>query len=97
MLLSCDNIDIDENMLKNLLEYLIQKLKINFLCLCKQKSKYFILVCKSNIDTINAKDFIQRVNILIEGKGGGNAKFAKSISYQKDKLIILQQEWLKCL
>ncbi|MDV3185293.1 MAG: hypothetical protein Q8842_03020, partial [Candidatus Phytoplasma australasiaticum] len=64
--LSCDNIDIDENMLKNLLEYLIQKLKINFLCLYKQKSKYFILVCKSNIDTINAKDFIQRVNILIE-------------------------------
>ncbi|MDO8057958.1 alanine--tRNA ligase ['Opuntia sp.' phytoplasma] len=97
MFLSCDNIDIDENMLKNLLDYLIQKLKINFLCLYKQKSEYFILVCKSNIDSINAKNFINRVNIIIEGKGGGNANFAKSISYNKDKLIILQQEWLKCL
>ncbi|WP_420887969.1 DHHA1 domain-containing protein [Candidatus Phytoplasma bonamiae] len=97
MFLGCDNINIDENMLKNLLDYLIQKLKINFLCLYKQKSEYFILICKSNIDSINAKMFIKRVNIIIGGKGGGNANFAKSVSYNKDKLIILKQEWLRCL
>ncbi|WP_320411903.1 alanine--tRNA ligase-related protein [Candidatus Phytoplasma fabacearum] len=97
MFLSCDNINIDENMLKNLLDYLIQKLKINFLCLYKQKPEYFILICKSNIDSINAKMFIKRVNLIIEGKGGGNANFAKSVSYNKEKLIILKQEWLKCL
>jgi alanyl-tRNA synthetase len=87
--------NIENNILKNLLEYLFDKLQNDFLLLCQKKNDGFILLAKSK--TVSAEKFVNKINKMINGKGGGNKNFACSFSANLTKINELEKVWKTCL
>ncbi|KXT29323.1 alanine--tRNA ligase [Candidatus Phytoplasma oryzae] len=77
MLIFIKKKDFDNHMLKTVLEYLFNKLSINFLCLCQKREKKLFFICKSK--TINIEKFMKKIKNDFNVKGGGNLNFCQGI------------------
>ncbi|MEZ0180102.1 alanine--tRNA ligase ['Camptotheca acuminata' phytoplasma] len=95
MIIIDDDQDISGDILKVLLDKLFQKINNDFLCLCHKKTDQFIFLCKSK--TINANGFIQKINLTINGRGGGNNHFGQSFSRDINKFDQFKNNWKKFL
>ncbi|MFB5029479.1 MAG: Alanine--tRNA ligase [Candidatus Phytoplasma pruni] len=90
-----DETNIEPNILKTLLEHLFDKLQNDFLILCQKQNNGFVLLVKSK--TVHAGQFLNNINKIINGKGGGNKTFARSFSSDITKINELEKGWKTCL
>ncbi|WP_341266540.1 alanine--tRNA ligase [Candidatus Phytoplasma fraxini] len=91
LLIFVDELEATNVMLKNLLEYLFNKLRIDILCLCQKKQEQIIVLCKSTV--INVGNFIQKINQKMKFKGGGNKIFGQLNISDIDKFYEFQKNW----
>ncbi|WBL31398.1 alanine--tRNA ligase [Candidatus Phytoplasma sacchari] len=87
--------NIDQNMIKILLEYLFDKLSTNFLCLCQRKKEKLFFMCKSNFLDLN--DFMIRMKKEIKFKGGGKKSFIQGIIDDLSQIDQFLSSWRKFL
>lgn len=95
LMIVIENHEMTSNMLKILLDYFFNKLKIEFLCLCYKQKNSVLILCKSKL--IHVGNFIKKVNKIINGKGGGNNNFGQLYSNHIDKFDELKNNWKSLL